>query len=81
MKLLETVTAQIALAVHNAGIFEETLHDSAILENRVKERTAELEEKIAEVERLNRLFVGRELRMKELKERIRELEKELGARI
>jgi PAS domain S-box-containing protein len=38
------------------------------LEELVKERTAELE-------RLNKVFVGRELRMKELKNRIAELEK------
>ncbi len=78
LKLLEMVTSQIALAVQNAGLFEETLRSSAILEDRVKERTAELEEKIAEIERMNRLFVGRELRMKELKEIIKELEKRVG---
>jgi len=78
LKLLETVTAQIALAVQNAGLFAETLRNAAILEDRVKERTAELEEKIAEIERMNRLFVGRELRMKELKEIIKELEKKAG---
>jgi PAS domain S-box-containing protein len=44
------------------------------LEQRVKLRTAELEEKNAELYKMNRLFVGRELRMVELKERIRELE-------
>jgi len=44
------------------------------LEQRVKERTAELAAKNTELERANRLFVGRELRMVELKERIRELE-------
>jgi len=43
------------------------------LEQRVKERTIELEKKNEELERMNRLFVGRELRMVELKERIREL--------
>jgi hypothetical protein len=41
----------------------------------VKERTAELEAKNAELARLNKIFIGRELRMVELKERIRELEK------
>lgn len=40
----------------------------------VNERTAELQAKIAEIERMNRLFVDRELRMIELKEKIRELE-------
>ena len=45
------------------------------LEQRVKDRTAELEEKNEELQKMNRLFVGRELRMVELKERIKELEK------
>lgn len=45
------------------------------LEQRVKQRTAELDTKNAELEKMNKLFVGRELRMIELKERIRELEK------
>ncbi len=44
------------------------------LEQRVQERTAELAAKNAELERVNRVFVGRELRMIELKERIKELE-------
>ncbi len=41
----------------------------------VKERTAELEHKNSELERFNRMAIGRELRMVELKKRIRELEK------
>ncbi|HEX9023870.1 MAG TPA: PAS domain S-box protein, partial [Geobacteraceae bacterium] len=45
------------------------------LEERVKRRTAELEAKIAEIERLNKVFIGREIRMVELKEKIRELGK------
>ncbi|GAM10794.1 aerobic respiration control sensor protein ArcB [Geobacter sp. OR-1] len=44
------------------------------LDQRVQERTAELEAKNSELARLNKIFVGRELRMIELKERIRELE-------
>ncbi len=44
------------------------------LEQRVKERTAELAAKNADLEKMNKIFVGRELRMVELKERIRELE-------
>lgn len=46
------------------------------LEQRVRERTAELEEKNAELHKMNRIFVGRELRMVELKEKIKELEKQ-----
>jgi PAS domain S-box-containing protein len=48
------------------------------LEERVRDRTAELENKNRELERMNRLFVGRELKMVELKERIKELEKGPG---
>jgi len=44
------------------------------LEKRVQERTAELESKNEELERVNQLFVGRELKMVKLKNRIRELE-------
>jgi PAS domain S-box-containing protein len=45
------------------------------LEQRVKDRTAELEKRNSELERMNKAFVGRELRMMELKEKIKELEK------
>jgi len=44
------------------------------LEARVKDRTAELEKKNHTLEQMNRLFVGRELRMKELKAKIAKLE-------
>ena len=44
------------------------------LEQRVAERTAQLQEKNVELEQLNKLFVGRELRMAELKEKIRQME-------
>jgi PAS domain S-box-containing protein len=58
---------------------EESLHIlTGELEQRVSDRTAELMAKNAELEKMNRLFVGRELRMAELKERIRELEQARG---
>jgi nitrate/nitrite-specific signal transduction histidine kinase len=44
------------------------------LEERVRERTKELERRNHELEQMLKAFVGRELRMAELKERIRELE-------
>ena len=50
----------------------EQLNDS--LEQRVQERTAELAAKNAELERMNKIFVGRELRMVELKQKIKEIE-------
>lgn len=45
------------------------------LEQRVLERTAELTAKTTALERINKVFVERELRMRELKMRIAELEK------
>ena len=45
------------------------------LEERVAQRTAELAARTVELERINRVFVDRELRMRELKARIAELEK------
>jgi len=44
------------------------------LEQKVKERTLELEQKNTDLERMNKLFVGRELRMIELKNEIKNLQ-------
>lgn len=44
------------------------------LEQKVKERTLELEQKNTDLERMNKLFIGRELRMIELKNEINYLE-------
>ena len=44
------------------------------LEEMIKERTAELENSLKEVERMNHLFVGREFRIKELRDKIKKLE-------
>ncbi|MCE1227402.1 MAG: PAS domain S-box protein [Geobacteraceae bacterium] len=56
---------------------EEALHTlNEELEQRVRLRTAELAEKHDELQRMNKMFVGRELRMVELKERVRVLEEE-----
>ena len=47
------------------------------LEELVKERTKELAEKNLELERFNKLFVGREFRINELKQKIKALEERL----
>ncbi len=48
------------------------------LEEMVKKRTSELVEKNAQLERFNRLFIDREFRIKELKDRVKELESNTG---
>ena len=45
------------------------------LERKVSERTTELRQNITQLEELNRVFVGRELKMAELKAKIAELER------
>lgn len=47
------------------------------LEEKVKERTTRLQEKIEELEKFNRLAVGREIRMIELKQEIERLKREI----
>lgn len=46
------------------------------LEEEVRMRTVELEEKLSDMEKMNQLMVGREMKMIALKERIQELEEE-----
>ncbi|PIS29853.1 MAG: hypothetical protein CO001_00805 [Candidatus Portnoybacteria bacterium CG_4_8_14_3_um_filter_40_10] len=48
------------------------------LEKKVEERTKQLKEKIDEMERFNRLAVGREIKMVELKQEIENLRNQLG---
>ncbi|MBU4261953.1 MAG: PAS domain S-box protein [Proteobacteria bacterium] len=81
LKLLEELAGDLAFGINvlhtrlERKQAEEKLKQlNEELEERVKERTAELEVKNVELERMNQLFVGRELRMVELKQRIRELE-------
>ncbi|MBN1819926.1 MAG: PAS domain-containing protein [Prolixibacteraceae bacterium] len=50
------------------------------LEKRVAERTKELELKNFELQKFNELFVGREFRIKELKDKVKELEEKLSGK-
>lgn len=71
---LETLAAIIALTVKKTTAVQESEERSRELENRVVDRTAELVIRSKELERLNKLFVDREFRIKELKERLKALE-------
>ncbi len=73
----EIETAKAVLEIKVEARTRELKELSANLEEQVQERTFSLREKIGELERFNRLIVGRELKMIELKEEIRRLEKEL----
>jgi PAS domain S-box-containing protein len=74
IKALASVSNEIAIGIERKQAEEALRRLTEELEERVKDRTAELETKNTELARLNKLFIGRELRMVELKERIRELE-------
>lgn len=62
-------------------VFERTRELTKIkddLEKTVEERTKDLSEKISEVEKINNFMVNRELKMTEMKTRIKELESKVG---
>jgi PAS domain S-box-containing protein len=68
----------VVLDITERKRIEKELHDlNTALEERVIERTKELGLKNTELERMNRLFVGRELRMAELKQTIKKLEEKI----
>ncbi|MCX5848027.1 MAG: PAS domain S-box protein [Deltaproteobacteria bacterium] len=71
----EGIGISIGVALSRKRAKEEIIRLNTELEQKVQERTAELHKIITEIEETNRVFVGRELRMAELKERIAELEK------
>ncbi|NQU87921.1 MAG: hypothetical protein HQ541_19400 [Mariniphaga sp.] len=76
-RILELEKLNTELVNSNEILFkakQELSDHKAGLEEIIKKRTNELEEKIEELERYNQLFVGREFRIKELKDKIKELE-------
>ena len=74
LKLVETLTSQMSLSIENASLYKKISNQVENLENLVKDRTKDLETKNLELARMNKMFVGREIRMAELKKQIAELE-------
>lgn len=84
IRLLEELSDDLAFGIRTLRTREErnrvekqlrSLNEE--LEERVRTRTAELLSSNQALERMNRMFVGRELRMKELKAKIKKLEARL----
>jgi hypothetical protein len=73
----EIETARAVLEIKVDARTRELKELSASLEEQVAERTSSLREKIEELERFNKLTVGRELKMISLKEEIEQLRQEL----
>jgi len=67
---LETIASEVAIGVQNARLYEQVQRYAEDLEQRVAERTAELQ-------RFVNLMAGREVRMAELKDVIRQLRAQL----
>ena len=59
-----------------AGVFVDDVQNAKDLADTVTSRTAELNDRIRDLELLNKSMVGRELKMVELKNKIKEIEEE-----
>ncbi len=70
----EAETARMILEVKVRARTRELEEFSKDLEKSVQERTKDLENKVEELEKFSKLTVGREMRMIELKEKLKELE-------
>jgi hypothetical protein len=74
---LQLEEAKTSLEIRVRARTEELENLTGHLEEQVKERTKESEDKVKELERFQKFAVGRELKMVELKQRIKKLEREL----
>ena len=71
---LEKIKSELEKRVKNRTKELENLNRT--LEEKVKKRTEELQERIEELEKFHKITVGRELKMIELKRKVKELKKE-----
>ncbi len=75
---LSIVGHSISKALERARLLRENRDYQQLLETKVERRTAELTQKVEEMTRFNRMAVGRERRIIELKRLINALHAELG---
>lgn len=73
----EIETTKNALEVKVADRTKELKEVAESLDDQVREKTRKLQEKVEELENFNKLVVGRELKMVQLKEEVEKLRKEL----
>lgn len=73
-EFLEILASTVGVVLQNAFLIEKIRGQSDMLEEKVRARTLELEERNAELQRFNKLFVDREFRIKELRDQIKDLE-------
>ena len=72
--IIERLAALYSIAIQRYRSEDKIREYSENLEQNVKERTKELEEKNKELEHFNQLFMDREFRIKELRDKVKELE-------
>ncbi len=73
-EFLEILAGTLSVVTRNALLIEELRRHTLSLEDEVQRRVSEIEKRNADLERLNRLFVDREFRIKELRDRVKTLE-------
>ncbi len=77
-EITREVSMHLAVTIKEVNMAQQQEESYKELEKRVEERTAELKSKNEQLERMNKLFVGREFRIKELKEQVKALERQLN---
>jgi PAS domain S-box-containing protein len=74
---IKSISGQVTSIIQRKKTDEDLKKHRGQLEDMVKARTIELESKNTKLERFNQLFVGREFRIKELRDQVKELEEQI----